>query len=141
MTLRPAIEDLGASLQAISGMLGKLGYLSDLRRPTDSYLHWGLARVHGDVAAQQALVEAHRSIVSQILCTPLRNLLQDAEVSGRAQGLTQSAYLQNLGNRMPHLLPPNPVVASARHLSSVLHALWNLASVPSRTPPEAIPPA
>lgn len=141
MTLRSAIEDLRASLQTISGTLGKLGYLSDLRQPTSSYLHWGLARVHGDVAAHQALADAHRSIVSQILCTPLRNLLEDAEVSGRAQGLTQSAYLQELRNRIPYLLPPNPVAASARHLSSVLHALSNLASIPAKIPPDAIPPA
>ena len=137
MTLKSAFEDItGTTLKAISGILGRLEYVSELRASSGSYQHWGLARVHGEMAAQRALTEAHRSLVSQLLRTPLRNLLDDAEASSLAKGVTPSAYLENLHNRAPSLLPPNPAAASARHLNSVLHALSSLLA----SPPHSIPP-
>ena len=126
-TLKTAFEDLTrTTLKAISGIFGKLEYVSELRAPSGSYQHWGLARVHGEVAAQQALAQAHRSLMSQLLRTPLRKLLDDAEASSLAKGVPRSAYLENLHNRASGLLPPNPAAASARHLNSVLHALSSL---------------
>src|SRR5712692_3876191 len=137
-SLKSALEDLtGTTLEAISGIFGKLEYVSDLRVPSGCYQHWGLARLHGEIAAQQALSEAHRSLVSQLLQTPLRKLLDDAQVSGSAQGVQPSAYLENLYDRAAGLLPPNPAAASARHLNSVLHALSSLEA--SRR--HSIPPA
>ena len=138
MTLKSAFEDLtGTTLKAISGILGRLDYVSELRASGASYQHWGLARVHGEMAAHQALAAAHRSLVSQVLRTPLRNLLDDAETCSSAKGVTPSAYLENLRNRASGLLPPNPAGASARHLNSVLHALSSLAA----TRRHSIPPA
>jgi hypothetical protein len=127
MSLKSALEDLtGTTLKAISGIFAKLEYVSDLRVPSGCYQHWGLARVHGGIAAQQALTEAHRSLVSQLLRTPLRKLLDDAQASSSAKGVLPSAYLGNLYERTAGLLPPNPAAASARHLNSVLHALSSL---------------
>jgi hypothetical protein len=138
MTLKSALEDLtGTTLRAISGILGKLQYVSDLRAPGGSYQHWGLARVHGEIAAQRALTQAHQSLVSQLLQTPLRKLLDDVQASSSAQGVLPSAYLENLYDRTAGLLPPNPAAASARHLNSVLHALSSLEASRRHSIPQA----
>jgi hypothetical protein len=127
MSLTSALEDLqGTTLEAVSGALGKLGYLSALRSPTGGYSHWGLARVHGDAAAEKALKEAHRSLLSQILATPVRKLREDMEQSSKRMGLSPAKFLEELQNRAPQLVPPEPGAGSARHLSSVLHALSSL---------------
>ncbi len=127
MSLTSALEDLqGTTLEAVSGALGKLGYLSALRSPTGGYSHWGLARVHGDAAAEKALREAHRSLLSQILATPVRKLREDVEKSSRPMGVSPAKFLAELQNRAPQLVPPGPGAGSARHLSSVLHALSSL---------------
>src|ERR1700690_3234141 len=65
MTLNSALADLRATtLKAISGTLRKLQYLAGLRDAAGTYTHWGLARVHGELAATKALAEEHRSLVS-----------------------------------------------------------------------------
>ncbi len=130
MTFKSAFEDLTrTTLQPISGMLGKLDYLSSLRVVGGSYVHWGLVRVHGESAAQQALAEAHRSMLTRILRCPLQRLVEDLEVSSQPKGITPQVYLQNLW-ATPDLLPPQPNTASARHFNSVLHALSSLAQTP-----------
>ncbi len=127
MTLKSAFEDLTeTTLHPISGMLGKLDYLSSLRGATGYYEHWGLGRVHGELAAQRALAEAHRSMLSGILRSPLQKLVEDLELSSQPKGITPAVYLQNLRLRTD-LLPPEPGAASARHFNSVLHALSSLA--------------
>ncbi len=131
MTFKSAFEDLTrTTLQPISGMLGKLDYLSSLRVVGGSYVHWGLVRVHGESAAQQALAEAHRSMLTRILRCPLQRLVEDLEVSSQPKGITPQVYLQNLRLRTPDLLPPEPGAASARHFNSVLRALSSLAQTP-----------
>lgn len=127
MNLNSPSEDLAAStLASIAGTLRKLEYLSGLRSQTGRYVHWGLARVYGEAAANGALQRAHRAVLSQVLSTPLRNLLIDAEQSSKLAGLEPEAYLQRLKARGPCLLPPEPDVGSGRHLNSVLRALSEL---------------
>lgn len=126
MTLNSALEDLrGTTLRAISGGLRALEYLSRLRNQAGSYGHWGLARVYGEMSARKALAQAHRTLVSQILSTPLRTLKEDAEFSSELAGVPAATYIQRL-RELP-LLPPEPGAGSARHLNSVLHALLILA--------------
>lgn len=137
MTLNSALEDLrGTTLRAISGGLRALEYLSRLRNQAGAYAHWGLARVYGEMSARKALVQAHRSLVAQVLSTPLRKLKEDAEFSSELAGMPAARYIERL-RELP-LLPPEPGAGSARHLNSVLHALLILAQ--SRTP-DAIRPA
>jgi len=128
MTLKSALEDLSRStLRAISGYLQKLEYLSGLRRSRgQGYSHWGFGKVHGDLAANKALGEAHRAVVSQVLSTPLSKLLADAEESTGAEEQDLEAYLKTLSAKGDSLLPNNPGPGSARHLSSVLHALLGI---------------
>ena len=128
MTLKSVKEDLQLrTLRAVSGVLGKLEYFTSLRREDGSYSHWGLSRVYGEEAAQRALAEAHKNNVCQILRTPLRNLLEDAQESGGHNAEEQARFLQQLRDREADSVPKDPSAGSRRHLSSVLHALSALA--------------
>jgi hypothetical protein len=137
MTLKSAFEDLReTTLQAITGCLRKLEYVSGLRHKREDYVHWGLGRVYGDPQANKALTQAHRALVSQVLSTPIRQLVEDVEVSSRLAGLPPSTYLDRLRKRGLNLLPNSPGAGSARHLNSVLYALSGL--VKDRRKPDAI---
>jgi hypothetical protein len=127
MTLKSALDDFrGRSLQAVSGLLCKLAYIAGLREKDGSYAHWGLARTYGDAAAQHAVGEAHRSVISAILKTPLRQLLRDMEESIGSEKAQQADFLAELNRDDQHLLPPRPGAGAERHLSSVLSALSTL---------------
>lgn len=141
MTFRSAIDDvLDVSLAAVSGIVRKLEYLSSLRETTDSYSHWGLARVYGKEAAQEALAEAHRTIFLAILRTSLRTLRDDVAVSSREEQKPGEDYVGDLRGRLPSLLPSDIGGGSSRHFSSVLHALSSLASNQAKTRPHATHP-
>ncbi len=127
MTFKSALEDLSRStLRAISGYLQKLEYLAGLRNQGEGYSHWGFGKAHGESAANKALGEAHRSVVSQVLSTPLSKLLADVEDSTTSEGQDAGKYLEALSRKGDVLLPNNPGPGAARHLSSVLHALLGL---------------
>jgi hypothetical protein len=127
LTLRSAFEDVQeATLRALSGMLERLRYLSTLRDAQGGYEHWGLSRVHGEMAAQKALGEAHRSTVSRVLATPVRRLIDDVVQSSRAAGVSPSQYVEELRDHGDRLMPADPGAGSVRHLSAVLRALSSL---------------
>jgi len=129
MTLKSAFDDLtSTTLQAISGLWARLEYVSGLRSPSGGYVHWGLARVHGEQAAQKAIAEAHRATVATILKMPLRDLAQSLGESSSAQGLTRRDYVERLYEHRQELLPVKPAGGAAAHLSSVLYALLTLES-------------
>jgi hypothetical protein len=128
MSLKSAAEDLQArTLRAVSGLFGKLEYLAGLRRGDGAYTHWGLSRVHGDDATQRALREAHSGVVSTILRTPLRKLLQDLNDSARETTREPDDLLKKLRDASSQVAPPQPGAGASRHLSSVLRALASLA--------------
>lgn len=126
MTFHSALEDLRATtLDAISGSLRKLEYLAGLRSSRGTYDHWGLARVHGESAANKVIEEEHRLLASTVLATPIQLLLEDVEQSSQLERVTPAQYVAKL-ERDPRLLPPNPGAGSEEHFSSVLHALSSL---------------
>lgn len=125
MALKSAFQDLSQNtLRALGDSLKRLEYLGSLRKLHGGYWHWGFRKLHGEAAAKKALYEAHRAAVSEVLCTPLRTLLHNAESSSNDAGVNPESYLENLGKA--ELLPENPGAGSARHLNSVLHALLGL---------------
>lgn len=125
MTLKSAFEDLSqTTLGALSDCLQRLEYLGGLRRLRGGYWHWGFSKVHGEAAAKRAFHEAHRAAVSEVLRTPLRTLLRNAESNSKNAGVEPEGYLEKLGRA--ELLPDDPGAGSARHLNSVLHALLGL---------------
>ena len=136
MRLNSAFEDFtNTTLRAVSGTLAKLDYLSSLREGA-SYVHWGLATVYGEKAAQEALAQAHHFIFSELLRTPLRELLDDLEACSTRVGLTPAAYLDKLRDCKEELVPGHPGCGSEQHFNSVLYALSNL----QKTRRAAIPP-
>jgi hypothetical protein len=125
MSFKSAFEDLSqTTLEAVSGCLRKLEYLAGLKRWGNEYWHWGFAKVHGQPAAKRALRDAHGAVVSEVLQTPLKVLLEDVEMN--SGDTDPERYLEELRKKEKDLLPADPGAGSARHLSSVLHALWRL---------------
>ncbi len=139
MVLLSALEDLlTRTLAAIPGLLGRLEYVSSLK-VDGHYGHWGLSRVYGERAAQRTLGEAHRTLLGEVLQTPLEMLVEDSESSCLAQGRDTTAYLQELQDRRTNLLPEKDAgAATTRHFNSVLSALSALTRAQSRaTHPDA----
>jgi hypothetical protein len=130
-----AFDDLaGTTLAAVSGVLGKLEYISHLRKGAGKpYSHWGLSRVYGEAAAQEALAEAHRLLFLRILHTPLRELRNDTVVSSQATQLRPAEYVRSLRSRLSALVPPGLGGESVRQFSSVLLALSTLVSRRTKT--------
>lgn len=139
--MRSALEDLlGTTLAAIAGCVGKIDYVASLRDASSgAYSHWGLNRTYGEQAAQRALAEAHRQLFLSLLRTPLRTLRDEVMLSSGALQITAEEYMKQFQSRMPALLPQDLGGGSARHFSSVLHALSAVVSNPAKTPPGAIP--
>jgi hypothetical protein len=131
MKLKSALEDLHeTTVEALEGCLRRLEYFGGLRsndkndkNKDGEYKHWGLARVYGELPAKKALVQTHRSLVSQILATPIKSLLEEIDTSSALTGLPPASYVEKLRNPDLNLLPPAPGPGSARHLNSVLQAL------------------
>jgi hypothetical protein len=127
MTFSSALQDIQeTTLKAVRGLLRKLEYLADLHDEQGGYSHWGISRVYGEFSARRAMAQAHRSLLSRVLATPIKNLLEDVEKSSETAGMAPQAYVERLSGTSPHLLPADPGVGSARHLNSVLHALSSL---------------
>ena len=127
MTLKSAFEDLSrTTLRAVSGCLRKLEYLAGLRSRRGEYEHWGFGKVYGQSTANKVLADAHREMVSEVLSTPLKTLVEDVKASSSELGVEPARYLEGLSEQSKNLLPTDPGVGSARHLSSVLHALLGL---------------
>jgi hypothetical protein len=127
MTLKSALEDLSrTTLKAVSGCLRKLEYLAGLRSGEGDYVHWGFGKTYGQANAKKAIATAHHEVVSEVLSTPLGTLLQDVENSSQTAGIEVEGYLEKLAEHSERLLPQDPGPGSARHLSSVLHALLGL---------------
>jgi hypothetical protein len=128
MTLKSALLDVKeTTLAAVSGLLGKLGYLASLRRVQGRYQHWGMETVHGPESSERALKTAHDEVVTAVLRTPLASLEQDLEESSRGAGVEPTAYVERLRGRFEDLLPGERKDSPAAvHLNSVLVALSSL---------------
>ncbi len=124
MIFSSALQDIQeTTLKAVRGLLRKLEYLAALHDERGSYSHWGVSRIYGEFSARRAMAQAHRAILSRILATPIRNLLEDVEKSSETAGTAPQAYVERLSGAGPRLLPAEPGAGSARHLNSVLQAL------------------
>ena len=139
MVLRSALEDLTeTTLATLGGLFAKLRYLAGLRRQENGpYVHWGMARTHGESAAQQAISRSHREIFLHVLRTPLRDLEQEVQTSSASSGVDEKELLEELSGKKETLVPNDLGGGSRRHFNSVLHALLTLTSHRAKTPPDA----
>ena len=92
-------------------------------------MHWGLARKYGDNAAQRAIEDAHRNVLLELLRTPMRELVGDAQRSAAAAEQPLSQYVQEVSRGGADLLPKRAGNAAASHFSAVVQALARLTQV------------
>jgi hypothetical protein len=138
MTLKSALQDLReTTLAAISGLLAKLAYLASLRRREGGYLHWGLSLIHGEESSERALKAAQTEVLSNVLRTPISELVEDLHESSQNTNKTAEAYVEGMREQFTELLPSPEDAASAAHLNSVLTALSSLEKAPKRATPSA----
>lgn len=84
MRFRSAKDDLQeTTLAAVPGLLARLDYLAGLRQADGGYSHWGLAKVHGEEAASEALAAAHREAAAEVLRQPLDKLYDEVAAVAR----------------------------------------------------------
>jgi hypothetical protein len=128
MTLKSALQDVKeTTLAAVSGLLGKLVYLSSLHHAQGRYEHWGMELIHGPESSERALKTAHTEIVAGVLRTPLASLAEDLKESSRDSGLAAGAYVAKMRDGFNDLLPGERQDSpAATHLNSVLLALSSL---------------
>ena len=128
MRLKSALEDFEANtLGAVRGALGRFSYVGRLHDGNGIYKHWGLAKVHGEDAAQRAMRTSHRALLSEVLKKPLAVLLNDVRASCSNERSTneecsESQFLASLSESSPKPVSP----AARAHLKSVLAALLAL---------------
>ncbi len=128
MSLRSALEDfVGTTLGSIAGIWGKLRYVAELRTQDGRYAHWGLERLHGDVAVQRALRQAHHALYLGVLRTPLRELVREAEESAAEMEVDYQTYVDELQQLSATMPPGEPSGGSEEHFRTVLEALSRLA--------------
>jgi hypothetical protein len=133
MTLKSALQDVReTTLAAVSGLLAKLSYLASLRQKDGGYRHWGMSLIHGEDSSERALRNAHGEVLSNVLRTPISELVEDLRHSSDGSGQTAVGYVESMRGQVEQLLPGQPDQASARHLNSVLVALSSLEKNPER---------
>ena len=126
MRLRSPLEDFEANtLAAVPGLLGKLHYIAALHDGEGAYDHWGLEKIYGTMAAQEAIDESHRMLLSKILKTPIAVLLDDLKTFSSSHQLATRQFISVLDS--PQSLPKPRTRAAQLHFKSVLHALSALA--------------
>ncbi len=123
MLFLSAFEDfVSRTLAAIPTALARLQYVTELRRG-ESYHHWGLARVHGEQAATDAVARAHSDIWLDVLRTPLPELF--AQLQKDVEGKERLGALKQ---RWMDAVPGELSGGVPAHLNSVLEALAELSA-------------
>ena len=137
MRLKSALEDFEANtLGGVPELLRRLSYLGSLHDGAGIYAHWGLAKLYGGEAAQDALRASHLVLLSQVLKKPLADLLNDALASCSTEHLTEAEFMARLSHSSP-----KPLSQAARaHLGSVLGALSALLENRNNANPRAASP-
>ena len=129
MTLLSPSEDFSSkTLAAIPEVIGRLQYVAQLRQQSGIYVHWGLSRVYGEAAANQAIVGAHSQIFLEILRMPLSQLLEEIRSLASQTGTETSHYVTTLASQGDSLVPQNLKGGSKRHFNSILRSLSALAT-------------
>jgi len=79
--------------------------------------------VHGGSAAQEGLAEAHRSVLSNVLATPIQELLEDVEKSSESAGCPRKSMPARWRNG-DHLCCPRGPVQVRNSTSSQCFKSW-----------------
>lgn len=138
--LTPTEDIWKNTLSALAGGLERLLYLAGLRQTDGRYRHWGLARKYGEDISGQALGQAHKESVQQVLRQPLSASWSEAQRAALARSMDPETFAEeNLV--LEKLALPEISRTSSRHFAYWLRALSALGSSrPGKTPEGASPP-
>jgi len=131
MPFLSASDDFLNTLNAIPGIWERLRYLGGLRRRNGDPSHWGLERVHGQNAAEQAVRDAQLEVFAQVLRRPLKELLEEGKLSAAEGKLTCGQFFESLNQEKKTLSPDNLGGGSDRHFNSVMIAMAALSQAHS----------
>jgi hypothetical protein len=116
MPLFSALEDFTRrTLSGIPGLLSRLAYITSLRDEKGSYRHWGLTRTHGTAAATEAMCHAHLEVLTEVLRTPLAQLMREVEDPQQVEPGVQQVLLKKSA-------PLRSIVPHAAHAATLSHA-------------------
>jgi len=132
MPFLSASDDFLTTLNAIPGIWARLKYLGGLRRRDGSASHWGLARVHGQNAAENAVRDTQRAVFAQVLRRPLKELLEEGRLSAAQEGLNCYQFVEAFSEEQKAVFRETLGSASARHFNSVMMAMSALSQTHSR---------
>jgi hypothetical protein len=123
MPLFGASEDFARrTLSGIPGLLSRLAYITSLRDEKGSYRHWGLARTHGTAAAAEAMCRAHLEVLTEVLRTPLSQLMREVEDPQQVEpGVSQVLLKKSAPLRS--IVPPVAHAATFSHAKATILAL------------------
>ncbi len=124
MTLLSAEQDFGVrTLAAFRDPLSRLAYFAELRAADGRYTHWGVARAHGEEAAQRAMASTHSRAFLELLRFPLPDLLLAVRQAAAREGQPLQEVVAGLRRDFQKLVPTDQGGGCPQHLSSVLTAL------------------
>ena len=123
MPLFGASEDFARrTLSGIPGFLSRLAYITSLRDEKGSYRHWGLARTHGTAAAAEAMCRVHLEVLTEVLRTPLSQLMREVEDPQQVEpGVSQVLLKKSAPLRS--IVPPAAHAATLSHAKATILAL------------------
>ncbi|MGA2961130.1 MAG: hypothetical protein ABSD96_05610 [Candidatus Korobacteraceae bacterium] len=123
MPLFSASEDFTRrTLSAIPGLLSRLAYITSLRDEKGNYRHWGLARTHGTAAATEAMCRAHLEVLTEVLRTPLPQLMREVEDTQQV-ALGAPQVLLKKSAPLPSIVPDGAHTAMLSHAKATILAL------------------
>ena len=123
MPLFNALEDFTRrTLSAMPGLLSRLAYITSLRDEKGNYCHWGLARTHGTAAATEAMGRAHLEVLTQVLRTPLSQLMREVE-DPQQVALEASQVLLKKSAPLRSIVPTGAHPATLSHAKATVLAL------------------
>lgn len=105
------------TLSALSGPWARLFYMAELRSADGTYCHWGHSRVHGETRSQAALAKIHSELFTELLRTPIRELMEAAAGEG-----DPADFRDRLSNIDARAVPEGLDGGSRRHFNSIVLA-------------------
>jgi hypothetical protein len=110
------------TLAAIPSCIEKLNFMLNIREENGEFVHWGLERMHGSQSTRAALREAYRSVVRDVLSTPVQDLWNEVDVlRGDVDGQSNYEYFRKA--REAVLVPVPNGQADELHLRFILDGL------------------
>ena len=95
--------------------------MAELRSEDGKYHHWGHSRVHGESRSQIALSKAHSELYIALLRTPIRDLVEEIEMT--SDGSDPRELVRKIADGKQQLVPENVEGGSPRHFSSIALAV------------------